>query len=376
MSEARHALERLCARFGIVPEYLDVAGERHRIADENLVALLAEFGVDAGTSDEIAAADEAARVASWAEAMPPVAAVDADVAPWSVVLRLPELGPRTRWVLTEESGARHQGEFDAAALEIVDRAVVAGQPLVACRLEIDLALPPGYHRLALGSLPGETLLVAAPARCHEPPALRDGGRVWGTSVQLYALRSSRNWGIGDFGDLKRLVEHWADRGADIVGVNPLHALFPHNPAHISPYSPSSRRRLNVLYIDVEALADYQESDAARRHVASAAFQARLAALRDAPLVDYAGVAEAKLEVLAMLYEHFREQHLATDSGSAREFRDFQAQGGDALRQHALFEALQAHFHAADPSVWGWPVWPPDHRDPASPAAQGFAERNR
>ena len=33
----------------------------------------------------------------------------------------------------------------------------------------------------------------------------------------------------------------------------------------------------------------------------------------------------------------------------------------------LFEALQEHFHASDPSIWGWPVWPPEYRDPQSPA---------
>src|SRR3954462_7113355 len=40
-------------------------------------------------------------------------------------------------------------------------------------------------------------------RCHQPEMLEQGGRVWGFMVQLYGVRSKRNWGIGDFGDLRR-----------------------------------------------------------------------------------------------------------------------------------------------------------------------------
>ncbi len=94
-------------------------------------------------------------------------------------------------------------------------------------------------------------LVVAPRRCYLPEQVRDGGRIWGLTAQLYALRSPRNWGIGDFTDLRALVETAAAHGASVVGVNPLHALFPHNPRHCSPYSPSSRLFLNTLYVDVE-----------------------------------------------------------------------------------------------------------------------------
>src|SRR5690606_1969488 len=115
----------------------------------------------------------------------------------------------------------------------------------------------------------------------------------------------------------------------------LHALFAHNPAHASPYSPSSRLQLNTLYLAVEAIEDFRECEAAQRGVRSAAFQARLAQLREAPLVDYPGVAAAKSEILELLYAHFRDTHLAAGSPRAREFRDFQARAGEALRQHAV-----------------------------------------
>jgi hypothetical protein len=67
---------------------------------------------------------------------------------------------------------------------------------------------------------------------------------------LPALRPEvgRNWGIGDFEDLARLAEIVAAQGGDFLGVNPLHALYPADPERCSPYSPSSRRFLNMSSI--------------------------------------------------------------------------------------------------------------------------------
>jgi len=227
----------------------------------------------------------------------------------------------------------------------------------------------------LGPAASDPGAAASPGRCFLPDALKNGARLWGPAVQLYALRSERNWGIGDFGDLVRLIEHWAARGAGFVGLNPLHALFPHDPERASPYSPSSRLALNVLYIDVEAIEEFGACDAARSLARSAAFRDRLGALRNTPLVDYAGVASAKFEVLERLYAHFRENSLQRRTQRARDFREFQARGAEQLRKHALYEALQEHFYAADPAAWGWPAWPTEYRDPASAAVAGFcAER--
>jgi (1->4)-alpha-D-glucan 1-alpha-D-glucosylmutase len=249
------------------------------------------------------------------------------------------------------------------------------------RQAFEIASPgEGYHHLRLfqrGSRQAfaTTLLIACPERCHEPAVLAEGGRIWGPAIQLYALRSRRNWGMGDFADLGTLVDLVARAGAGIVGINPLHALFPVRPGEASPYSPSNRMALNVLYIDVETVPDYEESPAVRQLVRSPAFRERLRALREAALVDYPGVAHAKLQVLELLYGHFRERHLARDSERAREFREFQSAGGQALRLHALYEALLEAQLAADPSAWGWPVWPEALRDPDSGAVAAFAREN-
>ncbi len=375
MSEGRAALERLCARYGIGAHYHDIWGKRHEVSESSLAALLGEFGVDASTPRQIERIEAEADSARWRAALDPVTAIAANVASFKIRIRVPQSAGSLRWRIEEEGGERHEGDADARRLTETGRGQIGGAGYRECELELRAELAAGYHRLQIadsGRTIGEAMLIAAPARCYRPGQLEDGARVWGPALQLYALRSERNWGIGDFTDLTRLVEDWAALGAGIFGLNPLHALFPHNPLHASPYSPSSRVQLNVLYLDVEAVEDFAECEDAQRRARSGEFQATLVRLREAPLVDYAGVAAAKFEVLGRLYAHFRDRHLGANDERAREFRAFQADGGSELRRHALFEALQEHFHAADPAVWGWPVWPEAYRDHDSEAVARFA----
>ena len=67
-------------------------------------------------------------------------------------------------------------------------------------------LPWGYHRLSLEPGAAPMTMVVTPGRCWLPAAFAGGRRLWGIAAQLYLLRSASDWGIGDFGDLRSLVE--------------------------------------------------------------------------------------------------------------------------------------------------------------------------
>lgn len=374
------ALRELCAHFGIAAGYDDIWGKRCEVSREALLALLAEFGVLLGPAHGAVEALAAARREVWRKSLPPVVATRADQPSWTLSVRLPAAEREIRWSVTEEGGARHDGVFDVHTLSEIDRTDLDGVAWCVRHVPFQQRLPVGYHFLRLEGHPGRTLIVSAPSRCYRPEAIRDGGRVWGPAIQLYGLRSARNWGMGDFTDLMDLAAQMGQRGASLIGLNPLHALFPGNPAHLSPYSPSSRQHLNVLYIDVEAIDHFGHAVEARKLVASPEFQARLADLRAAPRLDAAGVTSAKLEVLELVFAHFRARHLAVDGAAAiddagQQFLDFITARGLPLRRHALFETLQAHFHAIDPSVHGFLSWPPAYQDPESEETADFARRH-
>lgn len=212
-----------------------------------------------------------------------------------------------------------------------------------------------------------------PATCHLPPALSDDRKAWGLSVQLYGLRSDRNWGIGDFGDLAELAELAAQCGAAALQLSPLHALYAARPAHCSPYSPSSRLFLNPLYIDVGAVPELEHSATVRRFIDADSFRRRLAALRAGRCIDYPAVAALKLPVLRMLFGEFVDHHLRGDSAPCAEFAVFRERGGQALQDFALFEALDRRLARTHPE--GWRSWPAAWRDRDPAALRDFGRQH-
>jgi (1->4)-alpha-D-glucan 1-alpha-D-glucosylmutase len=355
-------LRALAAQHGIADHYYDIWGARCEVPAAGLRQLLHCLGIAAGDEAQVEAALAATAASGLARAsILPLVLVAWDGQP-ALELHLPELPETCTWELIEEGGTRHRGTLEGG------------------RLALPGGLPIGYHSLALrqcveagGRTLGNSLLIAAPAHCEQPAAVSNGRRAWGLAVQLYGIRSARNWGVGDFTDLRRIIDQAAAAGAAMVGLNPLHALFPHDAMRASPYSPSSRRFINVVYLDVEAIAEFADCRQARERVEAKDFQLRLRQLRANHWVDYAGAWAAKLEILELLFAHFLHAHPpgSTDPRAAG-FLAFRAKAGPALRRHALFEAAQESLYAADPACWGWPVWPEAWRDPDGAQVAQFA----
>jgi (1->4)-alpha-D-glucan 1-alpha-D-glucosylmutase len=358
-------------RLGIELGYVDQLGKPESIPAATVhqlwrTLLPGEGGVE---PRRLLAELDAAEAGSVVE---PVVVATAGAPALRLALNLPRSGKVLHWGITGENG-----DFWSGQQRLPPAPAGRGKRRrVGLRLPHDLA--PGYHRLTLswdGRSEGEaaTQLILAPARAYLPPEIEGSQRGWGLAAQLYALRSRGNWGIGDFGDLAELLSQAAKSGAAAVGVNPLHALFPDEPARASPYSPSSRLFLNPLYIDVPSVADFAECEAARTLVAESGFAQALAEARRVELVDYPAVAALKRQALTLLHRSFRERHLDRDGDSRAEaFRAFRAEGGEDLRHFAVFETLRAHLAEDKPSLRSWRSWPAAYRNPQSAAVRRFA----
>jgi len=205
-------------------------------------------------------------------------------------------------------------------------------------------LPEGSYRLHLTDASGrseDVPLIVAPAKAFGG----DFDRCWLLAVQLYGVRSARNWGIGDFTDLEGLIELARQLGADGVGLNPLHALFDDRPGDCSPYSPNSRLFLNALYIDVERAPGFQPD---------AANNAALAKLRQGDIVDYVAVAGLKWRALRSAFGIFQSE---TENPQRSDFEKFRTERAPLLQRFACFEVLRHKFNNP------WWEWPQEWQEP-------------
>ena len=292
----------LAAATGVQPVYIDQTGTRRETGPDTARALLAAMGL--AVTSEAEAREALAERRAAAPCLPA----------WHVVE-------------AERAGQSVPGAAAAAALRLEDgteRELPAGG---AARLP---ALPPGRHRLEAGG--SACTVIAAPAALPLPP------HGWGVTLPLYGLRPPERGGIGSYADLARAAGSLAAAGAQFVGLNPVHAGFPEDPDLASPYSPSSRRRLNVLYV-------------------AAAGEAA----RPGPLIDYAADAPARFAALRAEFDA---------AGPLPEtFHAFVAEGGAELRRFALHQALSARLGPY------WTDWPAPYRDPGSAEVAAFAAEN-
>lgn len=240
-------------------------------------------------------------------------------------------------------------------------------------LELPAIDEPGYHQLTLGDL---TLTVAvAPARCVsvDDMAGAPGARPWGLAAQLYSLRRQPEpnrphvGGMGDFTALAELARRAAARGADALAISPVHAMFSADTRRYSPYAPSSRLFLNVLYADpLDVFSPQAVSQALRR----LQLGPKLLELEKQDLIDWPEVGRHRLALLRDLFIGFPGN---ASPDAQKTFRKFREEAGNALEQHAIFEALHAaHLPGGAP---GWQQWPEGLRSPDSREVEVFAASN-
>lgn len=375
-------LAQAAGLWGILPEYEDVLGVTHTTSPETLRAILAALGVPAHNPLALAEAIEQRRWLECSRLVPPaIVLLEGDS---HLPLQIPESLRQGTLALTIlcEDGWRLQRRLELASLAETARSEIRGTVFLRLSAPLPANLPLGYHQLRLKAQAGNNRiaarawLIVCPAKTYQPPRLDGAGKGAGIAVSLYALRSARNWGCGDFTDLERLIDWLATHtGISFIGLNPLHAIANRQPFNTSPYLPSSVYYRNPIYLDVERIEDFQRSPRAQRWIQRPEVQQEIHALRKSELVEYERVHALKLAALKLAFAEFLRRHWRTGSPRAHQFRAWLEGEGAMLERFAIYCALDEWIRRHHPGVWIWPEWPAPYRDPRSPAVRAFAKKH-
>ena len=249
-------LIRLAKLVGIGTSYVGMSHDYHEIDDDVLIEILSALGIEARDDDrQKEAIHRILKERHSRLVAPTVLHTVGEEDRLLVNTGIMEI-PSASIIL--ENGESYEGTIGVGPGDGSPAFDLDGNFVSTASLIIPADVPVGYHTLhvKVGNRSQDATLISAPSRVPLIDPMKDGS-LWGWMAQLYSIRSSGSWGVGDYEDLKTiLVDAKRKTGADFVLVNPLHAAEPVSPLTPSPYLPVSRRLVNFTYIRPESVPEY------------------------------------------------------------------------------------------------------------------------
>jgi 4-alpha-glucanotransferase len=376
MTDWHKTLQILAEALGVEPKYTDNWGRIFRIDDRTALRLLRAKGLLVDSSRlEL---EPQVLVVSRADVPPQVSLyfrgerleyAESSTQGTATVSELEGRLPDQQYSLGEDRVSLK--EDDQTGLDLLTLPFPSGVELGKYEFNVDLAAGPEVRTC-------KWILFVCPEVAYLSQPLEQGRRLAGVGVALYGVRSRVNWGVGDFSDLKEIID-WArdDLGADFVGLNPLHAIFNQRPYNSSPYLPSSRFYRNFIYLDVPSIPEFAASDSAKAFVDSKETRQLIERLQSEEHVNYEEVSALKLRVLKEIFSSFMEDCLHGTESNQRwtEFQHYCNAEGVYLDRFATFCALREHLLREFPEAYSLAKWPAGFRDPSSLEVKAFQEEH-
>ena len=326
-------LRRIADANGVATGFWDWYGNWVGVSASTLLKVLGALGLPLDESSTVGDVHEAQRLTDereWRRTLPPTI-VARQGGGYMFPVHVPDGSwVNVQWVL--EDGRK-------GACDQVDRYVpprmIDGELVGRATFDVPHWLPLGWHRLVAtvegGHVESATLIIVP--NTLSLPLLESSRRVWGVNAQLYSTRSASSWGIGDAADLADLAAVCADKGADFLLINPVHASQPVSPLENSPYLPVSRRWLNPIYIRPESIEEYASlPEASRVAIKQLSDETRQFAIRE-DLIDRDRSWEARRKALEIIFDAPRSYHRQS------QLDRFIERGGSELSNYALWCAL-------------------------------------
>ena len=171
-------------------------------------------------------------------------------------------------------------------------------------------------------------------------------KVAGTAIPVFSLRSEGSFGVGDFGDLKKLIDWAVSTHQQAVQILPINDTTITNTWMDSyPYNSISIYAFHPMYIDLRQLGKLKDKEAL------AVYEEKRKELNALPQIDYEAVNNAKRAYLKSMFQQTGKKVLAS-----AEFKKFFKENEHWLLPYAAFSYLRDQYGTPNFSQW------PEHNE--------------
>lgn len=372
-------IKKLASLNGIKQEYFDNNGKLQQVSLSQCSSFLNMIGIPTDSTELLAKKLNDIELKFWQDRISPVKVCKKNEFP-VVQVRMPveEMNSSFEWILSEEDGAVHSGEFFTSELSISAYKEIDDKTYYQFDLPLTISPSLGYHNLQIRTPFNEEYnmsLIITPEQCYQNEFIKKEPKIWGPKLRLHTIATSSTSRIADSGDLKYIIKKVAHEKGGIVGISAVNQVTIRNKT-INPYIPSSKVLFNTIYIDIDRTINFIQDKSVELQIEASKFAEYLSKLDQSESINFLELYEKKFIVYKALYQSFRENHLNRNTDLAHEFQQYLSFRGDRFYKLALFRALEDLMISEDPTLDSWHDWPEPYKNPYSDVVKNFECNNR
>ncbi|MCX8031005.1 MAG: 4-alpha-glucanotransferase [Thermodesulfovibrionales bacterium] len=381
MKSRNELIDELASLCGIVFEYWDFLGIKHVTSQETKEAILKAMKFKIDTAEDILTEIIKIYDKPWLSMIEPVKVISQHDQPFRIPIHIPveESKENSISISCLIENEQHETEvlnFYSESINILEQKWINGVRYIKLEIFDRISREIGYYNITIKcfidskEILGRFKLIIAPDSCYLPEYFeKENKKLWGITCNLYSIKSKRNWGCGDFTDLKVLTKWLSDLGGDFIALNPLHATLNLAPYDISPYSPTSRLFKNFIYLDILSVPDILESEEAQALIQEDTFKEELKKITTNDLIDYTSLAQLKENLLRTTFKNFYKNHFINSSVRGQAFQSYIEKEGTPLLYFALYQSIYNDIKIND-----WRQWDLEKQKPTDDNFKNLVEQ--
>ena len=184
----------------------------------------------------------------------------------------------------------------------------------------------------------ETLVISDRYAYFDIPVWKGAG----IAIPVFSLKSENSFGVGDFGDLKRMIDWAVSTQQKVIQILPINdTTMTHAWTDSYTYNSISIYAFHPMYVDIKQMGTLKDKSAAAK------FNKKQKELNGLPAMDYEAVNQTKWEYFRLIFKQEGEKVLASG-----EFGEFFNANKEWLQPYAVFSYLRDAFQT--PNFREWP----------------------